>query len=305
MGYPDFIIAGVPKAGTTSLYNYLSQHPQIYLPDHKEPHFFAYEGKSLNFQGPGDDWLNEAAVTTQAQYRDLFAEAPPTSVTGEASAMYLYEPRAAKLIQSRRPDVHLIVVLRDPVERAYSSYMHLRRDGREPIDSFRDALDAEDRRVEQGWAPLWHYQRMSLYADQVRRYWPFVEAGQMKVFLFDDLVSTPQQVLREIFRFLRVDDTFEPDIEVKYNPSGIAASQAVHDFLSRKHPVKEWLKPVLPAALRSKISRFFKRLNLRSKPRLSPNVRRMLVDRFRPDVEEVQNRLGRDLSAWLQVEAES
>jgi hypothetical protein len=102
-----------------------------------------------------------------------------------------------------------------------------------------------------------------------------------------------------------VDDTFEPNTEVRYNPSGIAASQAVHDFLSQKHPVKEWLKPFLPTDLRSKISRVFKRLNLRSKPRLSPDVRRMLVNRCRPDIEKVQDWLERDLSDWLQVDVES
>jgi hypothetical protein len=302
MDDPDFIIIGAPKAGTTSLYHYLRQHPEVYMPEHKEPHFFAYEGETLTFRGPGDDWLNEAAVTTTEEYQSLFEEAPEDAVTGESSAMYLYEEEVSERIDSYCPDSQLIAVLRDPVERAYSSYMHLRRDGREPIGSFEEAVAAEERRIEQGWAPLWHYTRMSEYADQVQRFQLFEERDQLHVFLFEDLVENTDRVVQEIFRLIGVDETFDPDTEVKYNPSGIATSQAVHDFISQPHSLKEWIKPLIPTSIRSKIARSLKRLNLKSKPELSPRVRRKLISHFRSDIFELQDNIQRDLSGWLRVD---
>lgn len=272
------------------------------MPEHKEPHFFAYEGETLTFRGPGDDWLNEAAVTTTEEYQSLFEEAPEDAVTGESSAMYLYEEEVSERIDSYCPDSQLIAVLRDPVERAYSSYMHLRRDGREPIGSFEEAVAAEERRIEQGWAPLWHYTRMSEYADQVQRFQLFEERDQLHVFLFEDLVENTDRVVQEIFRLIGVDETFDPDTEVKYNPSGIATSQAVHDFISQPHSLKEWIKPLIPTSIRSKIARSLKRLNLKSKPELSPRVRRKLISHFRSDIFELQDNIQRDLSGWLRVD---
>lgn len=270
------------------------------MPDHKEPHFFAYHSKDLDYRGPGDDWLNRAAVTGKEAYLDLFADAPIDAVTGEASAMYLYEERAAKQIREMCPGVRLVAVLRNPVDRAYSSFMHLRRDDREPLSSFRDALDAEDLRVQNGYAPLWHYRRMGLYTEQLARYGDMLDDGRLRVYLFDDLIANPMDVLDDVLHHIGVDPSVDLDASKRYNASGVARSQWLHNFVSRKHPVKEWFKHILPDSLQETIGRTIKSANLADKPRLPDNVRQELAAFYEPEIRRLQDVTGLDVSHWLQ-----
>ncbi|EPZ44556.1 hypothetical protein N007_10785 [Alicyclobacillus acidoterrestris ATCC 49025] len=153
---PNFLVIGAAKAGTTALYRYLSQHPEVFMPSIKEPNYFALANREVRFQGPGDDRTNRSSITRFADYQALFDEADGYQAVGEASPMYLYTADAANRIHDLIPNVKLIVILRDPVERAHSAYLHLRRDEREPLANFADAIAAEEERIAKHWAPMWH-----------------------------------------------------------------------------------------------------------------------------------------------------
>ena len=178
MTMPNFLVIGAAKSGTTSLYHYLGQHPQVYVSPVKEPNFFALEGEKPDFRAPGsEERINSWSVTDVEAYRALFEGAGEEEALGEASAMYLYSEKAPGRIRHHLPNTKLVAVLRDPVERAYSSFLHLKRNGREPLDDFVEALEAEERRIRDNWEWIWHYKNMGFYHEQLRRYHEAFGAG--------------------------------------------------------------------------------------------------------------------------------
>src|SRR5262249_18066920 len=152
---PNFLLVGTMKAGTTSLYHYVGQHPDVFVSPVKEPSFFAFEGDRVRFRGPRDAELTR--FTSQTEYARLFQGARGESARGEASTVYPSHPRAPERIQYPLGTPRIVVMLRDPAERAFSHFLHLRRYGREPLEDFRAALRAEDERRRGGWDPFWFY----------------------------------------------------------------------------------------------------------------------------------------------------
>jgi hypothetical protein len=297
---PNFLLIGAAKSGTTSLYHYLRQHPHIYMSPVKEPKFFCFEGDRPNFQGPGDEEeINRKCVTTIEAYRALFREVADETAVGEASSMYLYYSKAPERIRHHIPGVRLIAVLRNPVERAYSSYLHCVRDRGEPLGDFAEALREEENRINKGWGPLWHYKTAGFYADQLRRYFDTFERGQIRIYLYEDLKTDAADVLEDIFGFLGVDDSYTPDISLRHNVSGVPKSPVLHALLNKPNPIKTFLKPLIPAGPRKMLNHKITDRNL-LRPRLSPTVRRELAEAYSEDIERVQDLIQRDLSKWLE-----
>jgi hypothetical protein len=213
---PNFFIIGAQKAGTTSLYYYLKQHPQVYMSPRKEPHFF--KGMHSEYRKRG---RSLPPVTDLGDYQALFEGVTDEKAIGEASASYLYSPKAPALIKRSIPDAKLIAVLRNPADRAYSNYLYCVKMGREPLASFAEALQAEEKRIRENWGPLWHYRQKGFYYSQVKRYFDVFGQDQVKVYLYDDLRGKPSSMLGDIFRFLDVDETFVPDLSIEHNTAGI------------------------------------------------------------------------------------
>jgi len=260
---PNFLILGAAKAGTTALYYYLRQHPQIYMTPLKETNFFALKDKPLNFCGPGDDnYVNRMSITCLEQYQQQFDGVRDETAIGEASPLYLYEPKAAACIKEHVPDAKLLVILRNPIDRAYSAFVHLVRDGRETTRDFAEALTLEDERIAAGWEHIWHYKKMGLYAEQLERYFALFGRENVRVDLYYDFKTRPVELMQEIFAYLDVDNTFAPDISQRYNEASVP-----HE----------------------------------ARPPLLPSVRAQLLDYFRDDSLRVQQLIGRDLSRWLQL----
>jgi hypothetical protein len=297
---PNFLVIGAGKSGTTSLYHYLSQHPEVYMSPMKEPKFFCFEGEKPTFQGPGDDEeINRKCVTTIDAYKALFEGVADEKAVGEASSMYLYYPRTPERIRRHVPDARLIAVLRNPVERAYSSYLHCVRDRGEPLGDFAEALCEEEERIDEGWGPLWHYKTVGFYFDQLRRYFDTFDRCQIRIYLYEDLNTDAGGVLRDIFDFLDVDDSYAPDISLKHNVSGVPRSRVLHALLNKPNPIKTVLKPLVPVGPRRALNHRITGRNL-LRPRLAPEVRRRLVEAYSEDVTKVQDLIQRDLSKWLE-----
>jgi hypothetical protein len=208
MALPDFFLLGAPKAGTTALHAALAQHPQLYLSAVKEPKFYLCDGgppRRSGQRGPGDAHSAQEWVWRRGEYEELFDVAPPGTLRGESTPFYLYDRLAQRRIHADVPDAKLLVVLRDPIDRAYSNWMHLWSDGLEPIGDFAEAWAAEDERVAAGWAPFWHYRRLGLYGEQLRDLIELFGREQVHVLRYRDLVETPDEALNKVSAFLGVE----------------------------------------------------------------------------------------------------
>lgn len=296
---PNFLVIGAAKAGTTSLYRYLEQHPDVFMSAIKEPRFFALEGRPVEFCGPGDERVYDETATTLEGYRRLFARAGRARAVGEASVLYLPHPRAAAAIAGRIPDARLIVVLRNPAERAYSAFLYRTRDGYEPLRTFEAALADEPRRIAAGWYYGWHYRDQGFYHRHLRRYFERFDRARIRVHLHEDLVRDPLGVVRDLFAFLGVDPDFRPDVSVRHNPSGRPRNARIQRWLTRRHPLKEAIKRVVPEQWGHRVIARVQRVNL-ERPPLRPDTRAALTDGYREDVRQLEALLGRDLSHWLQ-----
>ena len=297
MTMPNFLVIGAAKGGTTALHRYLTQHPQIFMSRRKELRFFPFEGGRPDYRGPGDAADAASITTTIEEYRAHFAGSEGFPARGESSPLYLYMPRSAERIRHYLPEAKLIAVLRHPAERAFSQYLMIRRDGLETL-GFAEALAAEDRRVADGWGHRWHYRRRGFYAAQLRRYFERFRREQLRVYLYEDYVADPAGMMRDVFRFLGVDDSFVPDMSVRHNESKFPRSRALQVFLTEQRAAKNLLKPLLPAGWSRRIGDQLRRRNL-TRPQLPEGERRSLIEVYREDVAELQEMLGRDLSGWL------
>ena len=305
MGKPDFLIIGAARSGTTALASFLQQHPEAFICAPKEPHFFAFADQQPNFCGPGDDvMLNRRAVTQWSEYEQLYQTRRDERVAGEGSVSTLYyHPRAIENIRRYAPDVKLIAVLRNPIDRAFSSYLYMVGRGFEPLDDFAAALAAEQQRCHEGWHHIWHYTSMGFYAAQIEAFQHAFGRERLKVYLFDDLRNSEQDLLQDLFSFLGIDSQFRPQTDISVNRSGVPKSQlltAAMQQLSRFPRVRECVKSVVPFRIRERI----RAANL-SRPKLADDIRDSLRDIFQQDIQQLSRLLERDLSPWLATSDES
>ncbi|MDQ5820413.1 MAG: sulfotransferase [Actinomycetota bacterium] len=297
-GFPTFLVIGAAKAGTTSLYHYLGQHPQIFMSPVKEPRFFALEGHPLDFRGPGDERLREKTTTTLEAYRELFAGVRNERAVGEASVLYLHHQAAPEAIARYIPDVKLVAVLRNPVERAYSGFLYQTRDGYEPLADFEEALRAEPRRIADGWYYSWHYRDQGFYHRNLARYFDRFDPSMIRVYLYEDLDQDPHRVLANLFGFLGVDEGFRPDVGMRYNPSGRPRSARLQRVLTQRHSLKEAAKAVIPERWGHRVIARLQPANLVRAP-IRVETRASLVEGYNEDIRRLEHLIGRDLSHWL------
>jgi hypothetical protein len=216
MPLPDFLIAGVPKAGTTALHAALLPHPELYLPSAaqslqswnpaavKEPKFFLSDGPPPATGGPGDVQTYQEHVWRREDYEALFAPAPPGVRLGEATPFYLYDERAHERIKSLVPSARLVVLLRDPVDRAHSNWTHLWNAGLEPEADFLAACHAEPARRAAGWAPFWHYVSLGQYGRQLEHLFRHFPREQVLLLRYRDIKDHPGPTLDRVCDFLGV-----------------------------------------------------------------------------------------------------
>jgi hypothetical protein len=287
MRLPDFIIIGAAKSGTTSIYNYLRQHPGVFMSHLKEPDFFALQG----------DVCPPKRVNDLEAYIALFSGAGEDQKVGEASTLYLYSAKASKRIRETIPEAKLIAVLRDPSERAYSNFLYWRQMHCEKLTDFSRAVKEEPVRRSEGWMHNWRYVEKGFYYAQLRRYYDIFDPGQIQVYLYDELCDNPAGVMRDVFRFIGVDEGFRPDMSVRYKASRVPISALAGELMRKKNPLRMALHPLLPRGVRTRIREKL----LMSRPGLSQAMRGELVDVYREDILKLQGLIGRDLSGWLRV----
>ncbi len=262
----------------------------------KEPHYFCSDYFPEHFTGPGDEGFSENRIRTMDDYMKLFEQGSQALIRGEGSVYYLYFPDIAKRIFKFNPESKIVLILRNPVDRAFSAYMHTLRDGRETL-TFEEALEEEHARREKGYQPLWWYRKLGLYSAQVERYLEVFPSEQRKIFLFEDLRNTPK-VVKETLEFLGLNTNVYIDTSIKHNISGIPKSRKLYRFFAESHPIKELLKPFLPKPVRQKLGQRAKAMTLR-KETINPETRETLRRYYLEDLERLQKLIDRDLSTWM------
>lgn len=285
---PNFFIVGAVKAGTTSLHAYLKQHPQVFMSEMKEPHYFS----SFELMPEFDNFT--PVIRDSRAYQNLFVGSGGYRAVGEASPSYLCDAKAPERIRSAIPSAKIIISLRDPVQRAFSHYLMEYRQGRE-TRSFGEALEADRLRSEKGWGVSFQYVELGLYAQQVERYLSVFGETKVLIILFEDLVRETPVVMRQVAEFLEIDHAAFPEstFERVHNPFEISRGRFARALL-RFRPLRIWSKRWVPQGLRAVVR---SRLLFTSgdKPRLDDESRRALRGLFDSDVKQLERILGRDL----------
>jgi hypothetical protein len=305
MALPDFLIAGVPKAGTTALHAALVRHPQLFLPSVKEPKFFLSDGPPPTTGGPGDVQTYREHVWRRQDYEALFDPAPAGALRGEATPFYLYDLQAHERIRATVPDAKLILLLRDPVDRAHSNWTHLWNAGLEPEADFLTACRAEPERIAAGWADFWHYISQGLYGRQVQHLLKVFPREQVLLLRYRELKDAPVATLDRVCAFLGV-RTGElrgiPKENVNRHVVEDTAVNGVLRALLRKGGEVGHHFPVpLRLAARGPILTVLHRKK-GNRPVTTPEERAALLPLFADDIALLQDVTGETYDDWLSVD---
>ncbi len=294
---PNFIVIGAPKSGTTSLFYYLKQHPDIYLPERKELHYFSCDRIRESTNGPGDKLVADNLCSSRESYESYYKGVGEESAIGEVSPSYLYHSDASERILDELGRIKIIAILRNPVEKAFSQYMHLRRDNLETL-GFKEALKEETRRREAGFGDIWRYAESSLYTERLKKYVSVFGRENLHLILFDDFIDSAARVVEGVYSFLGVDPGFEVDTSQVFNRSGVSRSGWVTRFLNEPSLVKSMAKTLVPERIRIPLRLKIMDLNTGSKDELDEDTRRMLNDYFAEDVRALEETFGLK-TRWL------
>jgi hypothetical protein len=291
---PNFIIIGAAKSGTTTLYEYLCRHPQIYMCTPKEPDFFSIDANYAK----GMDW-----------YSSLFNDAKPTQICGEASTTYSrwhQHPLAVERIHSELPHVKLIYIMRHPVDRAYSFYIHrfkgsLHKPQYAVSNTFEETIKQQSEFIES-----------SYYLEQIEKYLPFFPQESFLFLLMEDLIENPAETLKKILTFIDVDPQINliEQEKVVANKAGDYPEWFVKKQLLnplKKVPGINLVSSILPEQIKSNVYQMIKQAKYKEwkslqfvPPPMLPETRTMLLDRFREPNLKLAQFLNRDLSHWNQ-----
>lgn len=289
------MLIGAARSGTTALFRYLEQHPDVGVSIPKEPHYYSLRDSKPSFTGPGDaSTINKFAVTDATGYEATF---DTSAVRGEASVSYLYYPEVAKSVRAELPDTKIICQLRNPVDRAYSAFTFMRIRDFEPLASFPKALDAEPCRREAGWHHIWHYDAMSRYAAQLERWMVEFPPEQLLVTTYDEFQQDPARTIAACFEFIGVDANFQPPTTPRPHFSGEPRSRVLSRLMVRPNRFRRVVAQALPSSTVNRVRSGIERRNIQ-RLRLDPTLRLELTERFRDDVVHVEKLTGRDLSQW-------
>ncbi len=289
----EVVIAGSQKSGTTSLHRYLEQHPEIHTHERSEVTYFLIDS----------DYRNGY----QKAYSIYFQNCPVTGGLLLAKhVMLMYSPKAIKRLSKHNPNAEIILLLRNPVRRAYSAYCYARQLGHETLQTFEEALDAEPKRMEEGWIK-WRqcaYVHNSRYFRHIQRIMECFGKENLQIYLLEDLQQDPGAICRKIFEHLKVDTRFSPAVSKRHNRGAAARSKTIARLVARmraeRSEIIRYIRPFLPNSLVFATRRLVQKLNEKpfTPPPMNPETKRRLINCFSVDNQRLANLINRDLTLW-------
>lgn len=299
---PDALIIGAPKAGTSALHTALARHPQVHASPVKEPKYYmCTDAPPPAYRGPGDAHSQREWIWRADDYARLFAAAPEESVRLESTPFYLYLRSARRRIAEELPEAKFVVVVRDPIDRAYSNWMHLYVDGLEPEADFLAACRAEDQRIRDGWAPFWHYQRMGRYGEQLADLLAHVERERVFVLRYFQLVSKPTETLNRVSRFLGIAEdqveTVPPDNSRGFVRPGVR-SELLGRVIRAGAYAGSFAEPERWRRASRPLTRALQHGGPAKRPSLTPEQRGELLAGCTDDIAVLEQVLGESFDDW-------
>lgn len=308
---PNFFIVGTVKAGTTSLYNYMKQHPDVYMSPIKEPHYFSKDIRCKDFNKDYREhfcfdmkkYLSKSKLQERHQtfieewndYIELYREVKNEKIIGESSVGYLYSRVAAKGIRDTIPHAKIVVILRDPIERAFSHFVGDFKNGVLESSDFIKEVKKDHGSIDKGWGKTHLYIEIGLYYEQVKRYINIFRRNQVNVYLFDDFKNNPDGVLNDLFKFLNIDTQVKINSIKIYNK---ATSPRFRKFDKMLNYIgtRRNLSKFLPDNLKEKLKKTY--FNDKNKVVITQEYRKCLLPYFEQDIDKLAKLIDRDLSHW-------
>lgn len=309
---PTFLIVGAVKAGTTSLHEYLSHHPQVYMSPVKETNFFSdadmdFAHFNIDYRqdighdlkkylaGPMDHKIHIAHVREWKDYLTLFKNAKDETALGEVSNSYLYCPSAAAAILAKLPDARIVMILRNPAKRLFSQYLMNLRLGKIAGRGLLDEIAHDQAKTHKGWGVSHLYLETGLYFAQVKRYYDLFPASRIHVMLYDDFKRDAAGEMKKLFRFLGV-EALELDMQRRYNEAGMPRFGKLNYWMTQLG-VYGLVKKIFSPAMKEKLKKLaFTKKNI---PVMSAEERKYLTDYYRSDTKQLAALISRDLGMWL------
>lgn len=310
---PTFLVVGANKGGTTSIYHYLKQHPQVYLSPIKEPHYFSQDidvnlfskefaqNKLQDIQkyvdGDMQQEYHAAFVRDWQQYEKLFKNVTDEKAIGELSTSYLYSTVAAEEIVKKLGNVQIIICLRNPVERAYSHYRMNIWTGNNNEFEFYKALLEDYHHIPKAWGNAHLYVELGYYYEQVKRYIDMFGKEHVKIIFTEDLKKNASAVVKEVYEFISVDASFHPDTSQRYNEV-YTPRYKNFTYTLNKLGIRPMIKKLAPKSIKAMIIKLFYK-SKSEKGDISADAKKFLQDRYTSDVNKLSSLLQKDLSHWL------
>jgi hypothetical protein len=300
---PNFLIVGAAKSGSTSLYQYLNQHPEVFMPVNKEPNYFVADyQKDMSKDCPSYKIDMKRMVFEQDNYYNLFNQVNKNhKAIGEASVTYLFKPIEAILkIKRELGDPKILIILRNPIKRAFSHYSYACELGLEKL-SFDEAISVENKRLKKKWSSTFAYINQGMFYNQVKAY---KEAfSNVHVLVLDDFLNNEQLELEKIYNYLGIDSTFKNFFGENFNASGVPKVKLIHKYLVQdnflKKSLKSFFKNFISEENLRKIARKARVLNQGKKMIATDEENQKLKVIYTKDIECLSKLLKKDLTFWL------
>jgi len=284
----DFFIVGAPKAGTTSLYHYLDEHPQIEMSSQKEPDYFT--DSAIQKQGM---YYGKNRIDTLKKYEDLFKQKEGVFY-GEGSVSYLFYKHVAEDIKKYNSKAKIIIMLRNPIDRAYSHYLMDYRLGL-VNDSFKDIINKTSKHKN---AHMFYQQyiEVSEYTEQVKRYLNVFDSDNILLIDYEDFKNNVSGTVDTVYSFLDVSIEFCANVNKKHNAFSMPKNKIIR-FIYSWVLLRNFLNLIFPKSLAKKIRKLFFKND--KKPRLPVSTRQQLNKYFRKDIKNLGLLLNKDFTKWI------
>lgn len=296
MNKPNFIISGFPKCGSTALHYYVDAHPEIFMPKQKELHYFTQSYISKLNKGPGDLEAKKSQVKSLDSYFKMFEGVSGEKTIGETSPSYINYPSSFKKINKELDTPKVIILIRDPIKRAYSNYLHLLREHRE-TESFSKSLDLENFRKSQQYSDFWLYTFNSFYYDKI------IEAkkvfSDVLILTQEELNLDTKKTLIKVYKFLEVDSEFTPNnSNNRYNKGGLYKKNIITNFIFKQGKIKTIFKKIVPISpwMKAIKNSLISNYHYKAAP-VDEETENKLVKLFKKEVYNL-TKIGVDTSMW-------
>lgn len=295
---PNFLVVGFPKCGSTSLHYFLDVHPEIFMPQQKEIHFFSYPNINLLNKGPKDKHVKKLQIGNIEDYSNLFRASSKSQISGEVSPSYVnYPNNCIPKIKEILGNPKIIIILRDPINRAYSNYLHLLREKRETL-GFYDALKNEEKRKQMGYSDFWYYKFNSDYFQKVKAYKDAFE--DVLILESEQLKANPEYTISNVYKFIGVSETYLPsNLNKSYNEGGVYKSNFVTDFFFQQSKARDIVRKIVPANktmkhLKQKIIKNYKK----ETPEIDERAKWLLINDLKTNTKKLKETYNLTCLNW-------